>query len=166
MMVVQPGVETDFNPLLKDYMLNFSFSDNEEIEELIHSIGASFILITIYTICLYIVEPLANYLLSLYGVYFANDHHTIQSTKYILVYQMILRALLAILCSGYAGYLAGLRIFPKQNRKQTILLSLVFAILVPVMSLGIVIDDKLKQMGSNNFSIGINQEGNFSKTLL
>ena len=109
---------------------------NNELEELFHTIGASFLIITLYTICLYILEPIADNLLSWYVsnyVSFLDNGHSVNN---VTIIQMILRAILAIICSGYVGFIAGTRIFPKQNRRHTISLTIVLVILVPVILLG------------------------------
>jgi len=115
---------------------------NNELEELFHSVGASFVLIAIYAICIFIVEPVANILILWYASNYVNN---LDNGNTFTVVQMILRALLAIICSGYPGFLVGLKIFPKQNPKHTILLSAVLVILVPVTILGIELDHLIQQ---------------------
>ena len=110
-----------------------SVSENNELEGLAHTIGTSFVLTAIYTICIYIVEPLADNLLSWYVSHYISFLDNGHSVNDVTIVQMILRALLAIICSGYAGFFAGSKIFPKQKTKQTILLSIVLVILVPVL---------------------------------
>jgi len=119
--------------------------NNPDIEELIHSIGASFVLIVIYSLCLYIAEPIANIIFLWYLARFAPA--TGHSVTTIIISQMVLRAILAAICSGYFGYLAGRKIFQKQNTKHTLLLSAVLVVLVPVMLLGIGLNARIKQMG-------------------
>jgi len=115
---------------------------NNEIEELFHTIGASFILIAIYAICIFIVEPVANTLILWYASNYVND---LDNGNTVKVVQMILRALLAIICSGYPGFLAGLKLFPKQNSRHTILLSAILVVLVPVTILGIELNHLIQQ---------------------
>ena len=113
-----------------------------ELEELFHSVGASFVLIVIYAICIFIVEPVANILILWYASNYVNS---LDNGNTVTVVQMILRALLAIICSGYPGFFVGLKIFPKQNPKHAILLSAVLVILVPVTILGIELDHLIQQ---------------------
>ena len=132
--------------------MNLPVNDNNELEELFHSMGASFVLISIYTVCLYIVAPIANILLNWYVSHFANIHDNSTLLRNVTVAQMTLRAGFAIICSGYAGFFAGLKIFPKQKTKHTILLSMVLVILVPTMLIDMDLNDTLQQINSTNLS--------------
>jgi len=113
--------------------MTYNYNDNNKLLSLTHAIGASFVLTAIYTICLYLVEPLADNLLSWYVSHYVSFLDNSHSLNDVTIVEMILRALLAIICSGYAGFFAGSKLFPKQNPKQTILLSIVLIILVPVL---------------------------------
>ena len=85
---------------------------------------------------------MANFLILWYASNYVND---LDNVNTITVVQMVLRALLAIICSGFPGFLAGLKIFPKQNPKHTILLSAILVILVPVTILGIELNHQIEQ---------------------
>jgi len=138
-----------------------SDSYNNELEELFHSIGASFVQIIIYAICLFIVEPVANILLSWYVSHFVSIIGNVSILRDVAIYQMILRVPLALICSSYIGYLAGLKLFPKQRSKHSILLFIVLVILVPVMLIEIELNNRIKQIKINNTNNDVMNESKY-----
>lgn len=114
---------------------------NNEVEELLHSVGASFLMTSIYAIFIYIVEPVADILILWYASNYVNG---LDNENMVTVVQMILRSLIAIMCSGYPGFLAGLKLFPKQNSKHAILLSAILVILIPVTIMGIELNQQIQ----------------------
>lgn len=127
--------------------------DDDKIKSIKHSAGAAILIIVVFMLCVYVVEPIINNVFMLFGTYFVPERFgggSFLHEKSLLQYVFWLA--LTIYLSGYLAYNIASKIFVHKTKKATFIFAGVFVLLFFSVFQISYCSNKVKYKKSTNYS--------------
>lgn len=129
--------------------------DDDKIKSIKHSAGAAILIIVVFMLCVYVIEPIINNIFITFGKFFVQERFgggSLSHEKSLL--QHIIWFALTIYLSFYVAYSAASKYFIHQSKKITFIFICIFLVLFAISIVS------LSKSNSNNSGYYINSQLN------